>query len=121
MRVTVQPLPRTGGSNAITYLRGEGDRRGSTEAGAPRHVDDRPGRETRTQQHTPFGGTRMGDDPETNVVEQVGVLARGSRTSALLGASTFPTSGGHNPTQQVQAMALRTARHLRRNWKSIAQ
>ena len=42
-------------------------------------------------------------------------------TSAILGASTFPTSGGHNPTQQVQAMALRTARYLRRNWKSIAQ
>ena len=39
---------------------------------------------------------------------------------AVLGASNFPTSGGRNPTETVMALAWRTADHLVRNWRSIA-
>jgi choline dehydrogenase-like flavoprotein len=31
------------------------------------------------------------------------------------------TSGCHNPTETIQALAWRTAEHLAKNWKSIAQ
>jgi choline dehydrogenase-like flavoprotein len=30
------------------------------------------------------------------------------------------TSGAHNPTHTVQALAWRTAEHIVKNWKSIA-
>ncbi len=34
------------------------------------------------------------------------------RTSAILGTSVFPTTGGHNPTLTLQALAWRTAQRL---------
>ena len=36
----------------------------------------------------------------------------------MLGASTFPTTGGHNPTLTVQALAWRTAAHLASEWRA---
>jgi gluconate 2-dehydrogenase alpha chain len=64
-----------------------------------------------------FGGTRMGDNPETNVVDRWGFSHEASNL-AILGASTFGTSGARNPTLTVQALAWRTADHLVKNWKS---
>jgi gluconate 2-dehydrogenase alpha chain len=47
-----------------------------------------------------YGGTRMGDDPDENVVDRFG-FAHEVPNLGILGASTFPTSGGRNPTETV--------------------
>lgn len=65
-----------------------------------------------------YGGTRMGDNPETNVVDRWG-FAHEVPNLGILGASTMGTSGAHNPTLTAQALACRTAEHLIKNWKSI--
>jgi gluconate 2-dehydrogenase alpha chain len=66
-----------------------------------------------------FGGTRMGDNPETNVVDRWG-FSHEAPNLGILGASVFGTAGARNPTLTVQALAWRTAEHLANNWKSIA-
>jgi len=66
-----------------------------------------------------YGGTRMGDNPSTNVVDRFG-FSHEAPNLGVLGASTMGTSGAHNPTLTVQALAWRTAEHLVKNWKSIA-
>lgn len=57
-----------------------------------------------------YGGTRMGDDPASSVLDAHG-FAHEVPNLAVLGASAFPTTGGHNPTLTVQALAWRTATH----------
>ena len=52
-----------------------------------------------------------GDDPNVNVVDR-GACRTRSRTSGVLGGSTFPSSAGRNPTQTIQATAWRTADHV---------
>jgi gluconate 2-dehydrogenase alpha chain len=66
-----------------------------------------------------YGGTRMGDNPETNVVDRWG-FTHEAPNLGVLGASVMGTSGAHNPTLTVQALAWRTAEHLVRNWSRIA-
>lgn len=66
-----------------------------------------------------YGGTRMGDDPETNVVDRWG-FSHEAPNLGILGASVMGTSGAHNPTLTVQALAWRTAAHLVEAWSSIA-
>jgi gluconate 2-dehydrogenase alpha chain len=66
-----------------------------------------------------YGGTRMGTDPGTSVVDGFG-FAHEAPNVGILGASTFPTAGGYNPTLTVQALAWRTASHLVDQWGTIA-
>jgi gluconate 2-dehydrogenase alpha chain len=66
-----------------------------------------------------YGGTRMGDNPETNVVNRWG-FSHEVPNLGILGASLMGTSGSRNPTLTAQALAWRTARHLTEQWKSIA-
>jgi gluconate 2-dehydrogenase alpha chain len=66
-----------------------------------------------------YGGTRMGDNPETNVVDRFG-FAHEVPNLGVLGASVMGTSGAHNPTLTAQALAWRTAAHLVENWSAIA-
>jgi gluconate 2-dehydrogenase alpha chain len=65
-----------------------------------------------------FGGTRMGDNPETNVVDKWG-FAHEAPNLGILGGSVMGTNGARNPTLTLQALAWRTADHLVKNWKSI--
>jgi gluconate 2-dehydrogenase alpha chain len=65
-----------------------------------------------------FGGTRMGDDPETNVVDRWG-FSHEVPNLAIVGGSVIGTSGARNPTLTIQALAWRTADYLIKNWKSI--
>jgi gluconate 2-dehydrogenase alpha chain len=65
-----------------------------------------------------YGGTRMGDNLETNVVNRWG-FSHEVPNLGILGASVMGTSGARNPTLTVQALAWRTAEHLVKNWKSI--
>ena len=66
-----------------------------------------------------YGGTRMGDSPESNVVDRWG-FSHEARNLGILGASVMGTSGARNPTLTVQALAWRTAERLISDWKSIA-
>jgi gluconate 2-dehydrogenase alpha chain len=66
-----------------------------------------------------FGGTRMGNNPATSVVDRWG-FSHESPNLGILGASTMGTSGARNPTLTVQALAWRTADYLAKNWKKIA-
>jgi gluconate 2-dehydrogenase alpha chain len=65
-----------------------------------------------------YGGTRMGDNRETNVVNRWG-MAHESPNLGVLGASVMGTSGAHNPTLTAQALAWRTAEYLIKNWKTV--
>ena len=67
-----------------------------------------------------YGGTRMGDNVETNVVDRYG-FSHEVPNLGVLGASVMGTSGAHNPTLTAQALAWRTAEHLVKNWKSVAE
>jgi gluconate 2-dehydrogenase alpha chain len=67
-----------------------------------------------------YGGTRMGDNRENNVVDRYG-FAHEVPNLGILGASVMGTSGAHNPTLTAQALAWRTAEHLSRNWAAIVK
>jgi gluconate 2-dehydrogenase alpha chain len=66
-----------------------------------------------------YGGTRMGRNPETNVVNEWG-FSHEVPNLGVLGASVMGTSGARNPTLTVQALAWRTAEYLTKNWKRLA-
>jgi gluconate 2-dehydrogenase alpha chain len=66
-----------------------------------------------------YGGTRMGDDADTNVVNRYG-FSHEVPNLGVMGASVMGTSGSRNPTLTVQALAWRTAEHLVKNWRSLA-
>jgi gluconate 2-dehydrogenase alpha chain len=65
-----------------------------------------------------YGGTRMGNNSETNVVDRWG-FSHEVPNLGILGASVMGTSGARNPTLTAQALAWRTADHLARAWKTI--
>jgi gluconate 2-dehydrogenase alpha chain len=65
-----------------------------------------------------YGGTRMGRNPETNVVNEWG-FSHEVPNLGVLGASVMGTSGARNPTLTVQALAWRTAEYLTKNWKRV--
>jgi len=67
-----------------------------------------------------YGGTRMGDNAETNVVNRFG-FSNEVPNLGVLGASVMGTSGARNPTLTSQALAWRTADHLVKNWDKIRQ
>ena len=66
-----------------------------------------------------YGGTRMGDNAKTNVVDRWG-FSHEVPNLGIMGASLMGTSGSRNPTLTVQALAWRTAQHLAENWKERA-
>jgi len=67
-----------------------------------------------------YGGTRMGNDPETSVVDHRGI-SHEVPNLGILGASVMGTSGARNPTLTAQALAWRTAEHLIRDWGTITE
>jgi gluconate 2-dehydrogenase alpha chain len=87
---------------------------GAIEVRRPSGAGGAPGLSTHA-----YGGTRMGDNPETNVVDKWG-FSHEAPNLGVVGASVMGTSGARNPTETVQALAWRTAEHLAKNWKSIA-
>ena len=55
-----------------------------------------------------MGGMRMGDDAATSVTDGVGRFHLLDNLY-LSDGGLFPTSGGHNPTLTIMALALRNA------------
>ena len=66
-----------------------------------------------------YGGTRMGSNPETNVVDGWG-FSHEAPNLGILGASVMGSSGSRNPTLTLQAIAWRSAEYLVRNWKRVS-
>jgi gluconate 2-dehydrogenase alpha chain len=58
-----------------------------------------------------FGATRMGDDPAGSVTDRW-CVAHEVPNLVIVGASSFPTSGGYPPTPTIQALAWRAADRL---------
>jgi choline dehydrogenase-like flavoprotein len=58
-----------------------------------------------------MGTARMGDDPQTSVVDRWGRMHDLENVYVADGA-VFPSSGGFNPTLTIMALSLRMARHL---------
>src|SRR5258707_15706760 len=54
------------------------------------------------------GGTRMGSDPKTSVVNRYG-QSWDVPNLFVIGSSTFPTISGFNPTLTIQALAYMSA------------
>jgi gluconate 2-dehydrogenase alpha chain len=54
------------------------------------------------------GGTRMGGDPSTSVVNRYG-QSWDVPNLFIIGSSTFPTMSGFNPTLTIQALAYMSA------------
>jgi gluconate 2-dehydrogenase alpha chain len=65
-----------------------------------------------------YGGTRMGDSADLNVVDRWG-FSHEAPNLGVLGASVMGTSGARNPTLTAQALAWRTAEHLIKNWQRL--
>lgn len=63
-----------------------------------------------------MGGCRMGDDPETSVVNSFG-QSHDIPNLFICSASMFVTSGGGNPTNTIMALAARTADYLKEEMK----
>jgi gluconate 2-dehydrogenase alpha chain len=61
-----------------------------------------------------YGGARMGNDPRTSVVNDHGHV-HDAPNVIVLGASTFPSTGGRGPTQTVEALAWRSAEEITRS------
>lgn len=77
-----------------------------------------PGSEVPINSHA-YGGTRMGDDPATSVVNKYG-FSHEAPNLMVLGGSTFPTSSGYNPTETIEALALFSCDYLIKNFDDIA-
>jgi choline dehydrogenase-like flavoprotein len=58
-----------------------------------------------------MGTTRMGEDPETSVVD-ADCRAHDLRNLRIVGSSTFPTGGAMNPTLTIAALSLRVAESM---------
>ena len=67
-----------------------------------------------------MGTARMGDDPETSVVNRWH-QAWETPNLLVIDASVFPTGGVVNPTSTVCALALRAAENLRDRFQDIAR
>ena len=58
-----------------------------------------------------MGGMMMGASPATSVTDQYGRV-HGLDNVHVADGSVFVTSGGHNPTNTIMAVALRNMRHV---------
>lgn len=88
------------------------------EAGATHIIRSGLGNAMGASTHA-YGGARMGDDAETNVVDRWG-FCHEVPNLGVIGASVMGTSGARNPTLTAQALSWRTADYLANNWRSLA-
>jgi len=87
------------------------------EAGAIEVTKFGPGNAMGASTHA-YGGTRMGLNSDTNVVNEWG-FSHEAPNLGILGGSVMGSSGSRNPTLTVQALAWRTSEYLANNWRSV--
>ena len=87
------------------------------EAGAIKVIKSGVGHLMGASTHA-YGGTRMGLNSESNVVNEWG-FSHEAPNLGILGGSVMGSSGSRNPTLTVQALSWRTAEYLVNNWHSI--
>jgi gluconate 2-dehydrogenase alpha chain len=58
-----------------------------------------------------YGGTRMGDDPSSSVVD-LHSISHEVPNLAIMGGSTFASSSSYNPTETIQALAWFGAEYI---------
>jgi gluconate 2-dehydrogenase alpha chain len=63
------------------------------------------------------GGTRMGNDPKTSVVNRYG-QTWDIPNLFLIGSSTFPSMSGFNPTLTIQALTYMSADAITKRYKN---
>jgi gluconate 2-dehydrogenase alpha chain len=66
-----------------------------------------------------FGGTRMGNDPSSSVVDQYSI-SHEAPNLAVMGGSTFLSSSGYPPTETIQALAWYGADYVAKNFNNLA-
>jgi gluconate 2-dehydrogenase alpha chain len=66
-----------------------------------------------------YGGTRMGDDPKTSVVDKHG-LSHEAKNLMILGGSNWCSTTGYNPTETIEAHAWFATDYLAKNLSKIA-
>ena len=66
-----------------------------------------------------YGGTRMGEDPGNSVVDRYSI-SHEAPNLAVMGASTFVSTSGFNPTETVEALAWYGADHIAKNFGTLA-
>ncbi|MGE0113264.1 MAG: GMC family oxidoreductase [Steroidobacteraceae bacterium] len=66
-----------------------------------------------------YGGTRMGHDPATSVVNAYSI-SHEVPNLAILGGSTFVSTTGYNPTETIQALSWRAAEHIAQHFDALA-
>ncbi len=67
-----------------------------------------------------LGTTRMGDDPQTSVVDK-NLRVHSASNLYMAGGSVFPTSGCANPTYTICALSIRLAEELRARFDADKQ
>jgi len=65
-----------------------------------------------------MGTCRMGDDPETSVVNGWG-RSHDVKNLFIVDGSIFPTAGAVNPTSTIQAMALYVGDRIKSNIETL--
>lgn len=65
-----------------------------------------------------IGGTIMGTDPAASVTNSYGQTHELANLF-IAGSGLFPTSSAVNPTFSIHALSLRSASHLRDQWRSL--
>src|SRR5207247_5024274 len=63
------------------------------------------------------GGTRMGSDPKTSVVNRYG-QSWDIPNLFIIGSSTYPSMSGFNPTLTIQALAYMSADAIANRYKN---
>jgi gluconate 2-dehydrogenase alpha chain len=66
-----------------------------------------------------YGGTRMGTDPDSAVVDQYSV-SHEVPNLAVMGGSTFCSVSGYNPTETMQALAWYGSEQIAKNFEALA-
>jgi gluconate 2-dehydrogenase alpha chain len=67
-----------------------------------------------------YGGTRMGNDPDTSVVDKW-LQVHDTPNLFVIGASAFPSTTAKNPTLTVYALAWRSADYIARHWNRFGK
>jgi choline dehydrogenase-like flavoprotein len=83
-------------------------------AGAVKVWGDPPGPYLSAGQHQ-AGTCRMGDDPQTSVVDRW-CKVHGHDNLYIADGSVHTTNGGFNPVLTIMALAFRTAAHIAESW-----